>query len=52
MTQVIYNGDSENSDDLKLLELNPSLLSAIEEGQILSFKGKGQFWSSMTLQGK
>lgn len=39
VTQVIYYGDTENSPDLKLLELNGTLLSAIEEGQVLAFKG-------------
>lgn len=39
LTQVIYYGDNENSDDWKLLELNEPLLSAIEEGQVLAFKG-------------
>lgn len=39
LTQVIYYGDMENSPDWKLLELNGALQSAIEEGQVLSFKG-------------
>lgn len=39
VTQVIYYGDNETSSDWKLLELNPELLKAIEDGQELSFKG-------------
>lgn len=42
VTQVIYYGDTESSDDWKLLELNGPLLKAVEEGQVLSFKGKKQ----------
>lgn len=40
LTQVIYYGEMENSDDWKLLELNDPLLSAIEQGQVLAFKGR------------
>lgn len=40
LTQVIYYGETENSDDWKLLELNDPLMSAIEQGQVLAFKGK------------
>lgn len=40
VTQVIYYGEMDNSDDWKLLELNDPLLSAIEQGQVLAFKGK------------
>lgn len=40
ITQVIYYGENANNADLKLLELNGVLLSAIEEGQVLSFKGE------------
>lgn len=39
VTQVVYYGDMENSPDWKLLELNGLLVSAIEEGQVLAFKG-------------
>lgn len=39
LTQVLYYGDTENNPDWKLLELNPTTMSAIEEGQVLSFKG-------------
>lgn len=39
LTQVIYYGDDEDNDEWKLLELNSSLLAAVEEGQVLSFKG-------------
>lgn len=39
VTQVVYYGDSETSSDWKLLELNPELLKAIENGKELSFKG-------------
>lgn len=39
LTQVVYYGDTENSADWKLLELNGALQAAIEEGQVLSFKG-------------
>lgn len=39
LTQVIYYGDMENSPDWKLLELNGTIQSAIEEGQVLCFKG-------------
>lgn len=39
LTQVIYYGDMENSPDWKLLELNGALQAAIEEGQVLCFKG-------------
>lgn len=40
VTQVIYYGDTESNEDWKLLELNEPLLKAVEEGQVLSFKGK------------
>lgn len=40
LTQVMYNGNGEHNDTFKLLELNKNLLAAIEEGQILSFKGE------------
>lgn len=39
LTQVIYYDNTENSDDWKLLELNGVLQSAVEEGQVLCFKG-------------
>lgn len=39
VTQVIYYGDIESNDNWKLLELNGPLLKAVEEGQVLSFKG-------------
>lgn len=39
VTQVIYYGESEINPDWKLLELNPQLLKAIEDGNELSFKG-------------
>lgn len=39
VTQVLYCGESVNNPDWKLLELNNTLLSAIEEGQVLAFKG-------------
>lgn len=39
VTQVLYCGESINNPDWKLLELNNTLLSAIEEGQVLAFKG-------------
>lgn len=39
LTQVIYYGDMETNEDWKLLELNGPLLKAIEEGQVLAFKG-------------
>lgn len=39
LTQVVYYGDMENNPDWKLLELNGALQAAIEEGQVLSFKG-------------
>lgn len=39
LTQVLYCGDLENSDDWKLLELNGPIQAAIEEGQVLCFKG-------------
>lgn len=39
LTQVIYYGDMENNPDWKLLELNGAIQSAIEEGQVLCFKG-------------
>lgn len=39
VTQVLYYGENENNPDLKLLELNNTLLSAIQEGQVLAFKG-------------
>lgn len=40
ITQTLYYPDSEiNSGDYKLLELNPDVLSQIEQGQVLSFKG-------------
>lgn len=39
VTQVLYYGEPENNPDLKLLELNGPLQLAIEEGQVLAFKG-------------
>lgn len=41
VTQVIYYSDKETSAaDWKLLELNTHLLSAIEGGETLFFKGQ------------
>lgn len=50
LTQVIYYGDMENNPDWKLLELNGALQSAIEEGQVLAFKGIDhiQLWQFMS----
>lgn len=40
MTQALYYGESESdSSSFKLLELNDHLLSTIQQGQILHFKG-------------
>lgn len=40
ITQTLYYPDSEiNSGDYKLLELNEDILSQIQQGQVLSFKG-------------
>lgn len=47
VTQVVYYGDAESSSNWKLLELNPNLLKAINEGETLSFKG----WCQLSLNG-
>lgn len=39
LTQVIYYGKTEDADNFKLLELNKSILSAIENNENLYFKG-------------
>lgn len=39
LTQVVYYGSSDSADNFKLLELNDDLMSAIEKGESLYFKG-------------
>lgn len=39
VTQTIYFSTANEKNEYKLLELNSHLLSAIEEGQNISFKG-------------
>ena len=40
ITQALYYPiEANNGDDIRLLELNPHIMSQIREGQVLSFKG-------------